>query len=79
FAPLYFEAMTSKDSLIRLESLLEGDPEISAFTDIASVRRRLLAERPGPSEPGSQQWLAEAWHVAGAESWLRMMAGRPGV
>jgi asparagine synthase (glutamine-hydrolysing) len=76
FAPLYFRALTSPDSLARLRSLLEGNPEVSAFTDIARVRRNLLAERPSAAAPGWQRWMAEAWHIAGAESWLRMLAGR---
>jgi asparagine synthase (glutamine-hydrolysing) len=76
FAPLYFRALTSPDSLARLRRLLEGSPEVSAFTDIAAVRRNLLDERPSAAAPGWQRWLAVAWHIAGAESWLRMLAGR---
>ena len=76
FAPLYFNALTSPTSLARLRSLLEGSPEVSAFTDIAAVRRNLLDERPSMAARGWQQWMADAWNITGAESWLRMMAGR---
>jgi asparagine synthase (glutamine-hydrolysing) len=76
FAPLYFRALTSTPSLARLRGLLEEDPEIAAFVDIAGVRRNLLAEPPGEAGRGWQQWMADAWHIAGAESWLRMLGGR---
>jgi hypothetical protein len=76
FAPLYLSALTNSSSLARLRSLLAENPEVAAFTDIAAVRRKLLDERPSPAARGSHQWMAEAWHIAGAESWLRMLAGR---
>ena len=51
--------------------LLDPDAEIRAFVDPERLRSDLLDVDPREHPLGARFWMASAWRLAAAESWLR--------
>ena len=71
FDATFYDAMAGHDRSAVRRMLLDPDAEIRAFVDPERLRSDLLDVDPREHPLGARFWMASAWRLATAESWLR--------